>query len=262
MKLSIIIPCYNEDQTIKALLDALFQVDFPIPREIIVVDDGSIVNHRNFIKEEIEAKKIRFIRLSSNQGKGIAIRVGLKYAIGDIFIIQDADFEYFPTDIPRLLQPILNREVDVVYGTRFSQESELITSSHSFGNALLTFLTNLLYNQKLTDMETGYKLFTRKVLNKINFQSREFEFEPEITANMVMNGFKIKELPIKYKYRSYGYAKINWLDGIESALVLLKYRIFQNSKTFDLIYRIYKFHFKKIINKISKNTIYRIIRRI
>ena len=138
MKLSIIIPCYNEEYTIKNLLEHLFEVQFPIEREIIVIDDGSERNHREIIKEEINSKKIKFIRLPQNQGKGFAIRVGLKYASGDVFIIQDADFEYSPKDIPRLLPPILNKETDVVYGTRFATRPKKMTKSHYFANVLLT----------------------------------------------------------------------------------------------------------------------------
>ena len=124
MKLSIIVPCYNEEKTIKPLLNKLFEVKFPIEREIIVVDDGSRKNHKEIIKEEIISKKVKFIRLPKNEGKGIAIRIGLKYASGDILIIQDADLEYSPSDIPKLLEPILNNETEIVYGSRFESFSE------------------------------------------------------------------------------------------------------------------------------------------
>lgn len=252
MKLSIIIPCYNEEETIKPLLENIFETQFPIEREIIVVDDGSKINHREFIEEEIISKKIRFIRLRQNHGKGVAIRIGLKYASGDIFIIQDADFEYFPSDIPNLLGPILQNNVNVVYGTRFAKKPDFMSKSHYKANRILTKITNCFYHTNLTDMETGYKVFTRKVLNTITLTTREFEFEPEITAKLVLNGFNIKELPIKYKYRYFGSAKINWLDGIEGLLILYKFRFCPNSDFYDYIYRIYKFHAKKIIYKITK----------
>lgn len=251
MKLSIIIPCYNEEQTIRPLLASLFSVKFPVEREIIVVDDGSHKNHKEFLDQEIKLNQIKFIRLPRNQGKGIAIRIGLKYATGDVFIIQDADFEYFPEDIPLLLQPILNKETKVVYGTRFAVKPEQMAKSHYKANQLLTNITNFIYKTNLTDMETGYKLFTKEVLDKISLTTREFEFEPEITAQIVMNGYLIKEIPIKYQYRMFGAAKINWLDGVEGLLILFKFRYLPNSKLFQLFYRIYKFHVKKIIFRLT-----------
>ncbi|MFX0041187.1 MAG: glycosyltransferase family 2 protein [Promethearchaeota archaeon] len=252
MKLSIIIPCYNEDKTIKPLLNEFFKINFPIDYEIIVVDDGSKVNHKKYVAEEIKTKKVTFIRLPQNQGKGVAIRVGLKYATGDIFIIQDADFEYYPSDIPKLLEPILKREVNVVYGSRFYSKPKEMSKSHLIGNLFLTKLTNLLFNVNLTDMETGYKVFTRTVLENIELSAREFEFEPEITSQILLKGFKIKEYPIEYNIRRYGFAKINYFDGIEGALVLLKFRLFSSSKLFQFIYNVYKIHFKKIMKKIQK----------
>lgn len=252
MKLSIIIPCYNEEQTIKPLLNSIFKIKFPIDHEIIVVDDGSHRNHREIIKEEIILKKVKFIRLPENQGKGIAIRVGLKYTSGDVFIIQDADFEYFPSDIPKLLEPILKNEADVVYGSRFFIRPKFMSRSHYLANKFLTTLTNFIYHTKLTDMETGYKLFNKRILNNITLNTREFEFEPEITAKIVLNGYKIKELPIKYKYRNYGLSKINWLDGIEGLLILYQQRFCPNSQLYQFIYNVYKHHAKRIIFKMTK----------
>lgn len=252
MKLSIIIPCYNEEDTINELLTAIFEVNFPIEREIILVDDGSNRNHRELVEEEIKAKKIKFIRLPRNQGKGVALRVGLKHASGDIFVIQDADFEYFPTDIPKLLEPILKKETNVVYGTRFAKKPEKMASSHYLANMLLTRLTNFLYNSNLTDMETGYKVFTRKVLNKITLTTREFEFEPEITSKIIKNGFNIVEIPITYQYRKFGAAKINWLDGLEGVLMLIQQKFCPKSKLYQFIFNVYKFHIKKIVNKLTK----------
>ena len=250
MKLSIIIPCFNEENTIKPVINNLFTVEFPIEKEIIVVDDGSKLNHRNIIHEEINSNQIKFIRLHKNQGKGVAIRVGLKYATGDVFIIQDADFEYYPQDIPKLLNPLITQNYNVVYGTRFAKKPSMMSQSHYIANKFLTVLTNFLYKTDLTDMETGYKLFTKNSLKNINLNCREFEFEPEITAKLLLNGYKIKEIPIEYKYRQFGSAKINWLDGIESLLILIQYRFCPNSKLYQLLYRIYKFHIKKVINNI------------
>lgn len=262
MKLSIIIPCYNEENTIKPLLKALFQINFPIEREIIVVDDGSKKNHKDILNEEIKLRKVKFIRLPKNQGKGVAIRIGLKYAKGDIFIIQDADFEYLPSDIPMLLKPIINGETEVVYGTRSISFSKMMAKSHLFGNRLLTKFTNLLYKTNITDMETGYKVFTKKVLNKIELSAREFEIEPELTSKIIINGFKIKELPINYRYRNFGIAKINILDGFESLIILLKNRYFYDSISFQYLYRIFKFHFKKIGNKLLKAFFFYIRKRL
>jgi len=252
MLLSIIIPCYNEEDTIKDLLKELFSIEFPIDNEIIIVDDGSDVNHKILIRDEISSGKVKFIRLPQNQGKGIAIRIGLKYASGNIFIIQDADFEYFPADIPILLEPILNKETEVVYGTRFATSPKGMSKFHYLANMLLTKLTNFIYKSDITDMETGYKLFTRKVLEKISLKAREFEFEPEITAKIIMCGFKIKEIPIRYHYRKFGRAKINWLDGFEGLLVLIQQRFCLDSKIYQFIYEIYKFHIKKIIYRLTK----------
>ena len=252
MKLSIIIPCYNEDQTIKSLLQELFKVKFPIDKKIIVIDGGSYRDHKEILEDEIKNNTIKFIRISQNQGKGVAIRVGLKHASGDIFIIQDADFEYSPIDIPRLLEPILKKETNVVYGTRLSIRPKKMVKSHYFANVLLTKITNFIYKSNLTDMETGYKLFTKKILEKISLKTREFEFEPEITSKIILSGFKIKEIPILYQYRKFGQAKINWLDGLEGILILIQQRFCPDSKLYQFIYDTYKFHVKKVINKISK----------
>ena len=262
MKLSIIIPCYNEDKTINLLLNSLFKVKFPIENEIIIVDDGSKNNQIEFIREEVLHKNVRFVRLSQNQGKGVAIRIGLYFARGDILIIQDADLEYFPSDIPKLLRPILNKQTQVVYGTRFFGSSYQMAKTHLYGNIFLTKLTNFLYNSNLSDMETGYKMFTRKILNKLNLNAREFEFEPEITAKILLHGFSIIEIPIKYKYRNFGVTKINWLDGLESALILIQYRLFIESKIFRFLLKIYKYHIKNVFNKILKHTINKIYFRL
>ena len=250
MKLSIIIPCYNEDKTLKSLLKEIFNVKFPIEYEIIVVDDGSHNNHKHLILEEINSGKVKFIRLRQNQGKGFAIRVGLKYATGNIFIIQDADLEYLPDDIPKLLNPILNKKTEVVYGTRFLKKPEGMSKSHYTANRVLTQFTKILYNCNLTDIETGYKVFTKKALDKIRLNCREFEFEPEITSKFLLKGYKILEIPIVYQYRNHGTSKINWLDGFESLMILIRYRYFHKSLSYQYICKIYKYHVKKVLFKL------------
>lgn len=252
MKLSIIIPYYNEENTIKPLLERIYDLNFPIPIEIIIVDDGSKIPLKELIQEEISQNRVKVISLPKNQGKGIAIRIGLKYATGDIYVIQDSDLEYFPEDIPQLLLPIINQEVNVVYGTRLKKRPKNMARSHLIGNILLTKITNWLYNSNLTDMETGYKLFTKEILDKITLTTREFEFEPEITAKIIKKGYSIKEIPIKYRYREYGVAKINIFDGLESLLILLQYRFFPNSKLFQYLNKIYKFHTKNKLDKILR----------
>lgn len=252
MKLSIIIPYYNEKNTIKPLLDRIYKQDFPIPIEIIIVDDGSKTPLKNLIQDEISSNRVKVITLPENQGKGIAIRVGLKYTTGNIFVVQDSDLEYFPEDIPKLLLPIINNEVQVVYGTRLKKRPKNMTKSHLIGNIFLTKVTNILYNANLTDMETGYKLFTKEILDKISLNTREFEFEPEITSKIIKQGYRIKEIPIKYKYREHGVAKINIFDGLESLLILLQFRFFPTSKLFRYLFNIYKYHIKNNLNKILK----------
>ncbi len=251
MKLSIIIPCYNEDRTIRGVLEQIFEVQFPINREIIIVDDGSDTNQSTQIKDFIDKNLVKFFRLKQNHGKGFAIRIGLQRSTGDMILIQDADLEYQPKDILRLLSPIMKKEAKVVFGTRFDSNSIKMSKSHYFGNKLLTRITNLLYGSKITDMETGYKLFSKDILKSIHLNSREFEFEPEFTSKVLLGGYKIIEVPISFHYRKYDETKINVFDGIESLIVLFQNRFFQNSKFFDYFYRIYKFHMKKILTKIS-----------
>ena len=250
MKLSIIIPYYNEENTIKPLLERIYNQEFPIPIEIIIVDDGSEIPLKELISRELFQNHVKIITLPENQGKGIAIRVGLKYAAGDVFVIQDSDLEYFPEDIPKLLMPIVNNEVKVVYGTRLEKRPKNMAKSHLIGNILLTKITNILYNANLTDMETGYKLFTKEILDKITLNTREFEFEPEITAKIIKQGYRIREMPINYKYREHGVAKINIFDGFEGLLILLRHRFFPHSELFQYLYNVYKFHIKSKLNKL------------
>lgn len=235
MKLSIIIPVYNEEKTIKQILTRVIKAKLQsgIEKEIIVVDDGSTDKTLRVLSEfKIQKLKFKFLRHNKNQGKGVAVRTGLKYTTGDFIIIQDADLEYDPNDYKRLLIPILEKKAEVVYGNRFEDyplkiwgEDKTILPTHWVGNMILTLVTNLLYGSNLRDMESGYKLFSKKVLDKIDLKARRFEFEPEITAKILKRGYKIIEVPITVSPRTYKEGKkIGWKDGVIAIWTLIKYR--------------------------------------
>lgn len=233
MKLSIIIPVYNEKATIKELLTRVLKTQLPIESEILVIDDGSTDGTTQILKSQQERwPKIKFFFHKINLGKGAAVRTGLVNARGDIFLIQDADLEYNPEDYNRLLAPIITKKSSVVYGSRFidlklklfgPDKTPFIT--HYFGNKFLNFLTNFFFGSSITDMETGYKVFTREVFKKLTLKASRFDLEPEITAQILKNGFKIHEVPISFKARSYQEGKkITWRDGLQALKVLLKYK--------------------------------------
>ena len=244
MKLSIIIPCYNEDNTIKQVLENILMLKFPIEREVIIIDDGSKFIQNKYIKNYIDNKTVRFHRLKNNHGKGFAVRIGLKLASGDIFLIQDADLEYNPKDILKMLKPLLESKAKIIFGTRFYSKAPRMSKLHYFGNIFLTRITNIFFRSKLTDMETGYKLFSKEILEKIQLHSIEFEFEPELTSKVLTLGYKIVEVPVSYQYRKYDKTKITFFDGIESLLVLIQNKLFQKSNSFNFLMRIYKYHIK------------------
>lgn len=241
MKLSVIIPVYNEINTIEEILSRVSQVN--LPKEVIVVDDFSTDGTREFLKQlEMDVHKspqnqIRFFFQDRNFGKGAALRTGIKKATGDILIIQDADLEYHPKEYPTLIEPILNGEADVVYGSRFlGSPRRVLMFWHTLGNKYLTFLSNLCTNLNLTDMETGYKVFKREVLDHIQLKSNRFGFEPEITAKIAKLNYRIYEVPISYSGRDYWEGKkINWLDGVKAVFSILKYN-FLESATQDTVY--------------------------
>lgn len=227
MKLSIVIPVYNESETLKKLLDKVLAVDLgKIEREIILVDDASSDGSANLIKEL--AKKHEGIKTyfhKENQGKGASLRDGFRETTGDYVIVQDADLEYDPRDYLKLLRELEEDEVEVVYGSRFSGNYEDMTNLHYFGNKTLTMLTNLLYGVLLTDMETCYKLLPGRFAREIEIKSNRFDFEPEITAKILKSGMRIKEVPITYKGRSFSEGKkITWKDGLIALWALIKYR--------------------------------------
>jgi glycosyltransferase involved in cell wall biosynthesis len=225
MTLTIIMPVYNERNTIEEILrrvDAVEHVD-----EIVIVDDGSIDGTRNIL-EEIQSQhpKVRLILHEKNIGKGAAVRTGIDAATSDLVLIQDADLEYDPRDYPALLQPISDDVADVVYGSRFMggpHRSAMFW--HMIANKLLTLMTNILYNSILTDMETGYKLFRREIIQAIPLRSKRFDFEPEITAKLLKRKVRLVEVPISFYPREYAEGKkIGLKDAFEAVWTLLKYR--------------------------------------
>ncbi len=229
MKLSIIIPVYNEEKTISKVIDAVLRIKFKIPTELIVVDDGSTDD----TVKQIDRKKVKLIVHGKNKGKGAAVRTGIDSATGDYIIIQDADLEYDPKFIVTLLDYVLDNKAKVVYGTRLKrmphlgkEESKPRFLLHYFGNRSLSLVTSVFYGQWLTDMETCYKLFPKKALNGITLKSRRFDFEPEITAKLIKKGYKILEVPIETKPRGYDEGKkLNtFKDGSMALFTLIKYR--------------------------------------
>jgi len=225
MKISVIIPVYNERKTIQEILRRVRAVDLgEIEKEIIVVDDGSTDGTPDILRLE-EDSTTRVIYKKENQGKGAAIRSALPNVTGDFVIIQDADLEYDPDDYREMITPILKGKAEVVYGSRFTGEHRNMLFWHMVGNKFLSLVTNVLYNTTLSDMETCYKLFKREALEGIEIKSNRFEFEPEITAKILKKKIRIYEVPISYAGREYSEGKkITWKDGILALWTLIKYR--------------------------------------
>lgn len=226
MKLSIIMPVYNEKATIREILKRVRAVDVGMEKEIIVVDDGSKDGTREILREEESRGDIKVLYHEKNMGKGAAVRTGIASATGDFVIIQDADLEYDPQDYPALLKPLLEGKTEVVYGSRFlGGYGSSMLSWHRFGNKFLTAATNLLYGSSLSDMETCYKAFKASVIKSIPLRSNRFEIEPEITAKILKRGYKILEVPIRYRGREFHEGKkISWKDGFSALWTLLRYR--------------------------------------
>lgn len=233
MKLSIVIPVYNEEKTITQVLARVSKVSIPgIEQEVIVVDDGS-TDTSNFKVQQTTYKGIKLLSHKQNMGKGAAVRTGIKHAKGEYIIIQDADLEYNPKDISKLIEPIQQNKAHVVYGTRlrrppnFSRDERLhIFKLHYLGNKFLSLLTSILYLHWVTDMESCYKLFPKKAVDVMTLRSRGFEFEPEITAKLIKSGYKIFEISISTNPRGYTEGKkLHTIrDGIKALLALIKYR--------------------------------------
>jgi len=228
--LSILMPVFNERATITTIIQRVMAVDAGCEKELVIVDDFSTDGTREFLKNlSVERRPgIKIVLHEHNQGKGAAIRTGLQHTTGEVVLIQDADLEYDPADYPKLLDPFLKGQADVVYGNRFhGGVHRVLYFWHSLGNQALTFLSNLLTNLNLSDMEVGYKAFRADVLKSITLKSNRFGFEPEVTAKVAKLGCRIYEVPIAYHGRTYAEGKkITWKDGISALWCLVRFRYF------------------------------------
>lgn len=225
--LSIIIPVYNEDATIGEVLQRVFAAKLDgWSKQVIVVDDGSTDKTREILASW--QKKATVIFQLRNQGKGAAVMTGVARARGDVILLQDADLEYSPSDYPKLLEPFSDPRVTVIYGSRFLGPHLSTMYLYALGNKLVTWVTNVLFNTNITDMETGYKVFRKSVIDGISIRSRRFDFEPEFTAKVLKAGHQIYEVPISYFGRKFSEGKkLTWRDGVIALFTLIYQRLFQ-----------------------------------
>jgi len=228
--LSVIVPVFNERTTVAEVIRRIRAVSLPVAVEVIVVDDGSS-DGTDKVLAALGDSTVRVINHGVNQGKGAAVRTGLESVRGDLVLIQDADLEYDPEDWNKLLEPLLRGKANVVYGSRFTGERKNMMPLHWMGNRFLSLVTNVLYSSTLSDMETCYKLFDRKVLEGITIESDNFDFEPEITAKVLRRGYRIYEVPISYAGREADEGKkITWRDGFGALAALVKFRFVRMDK--------------------------------
>lgn len=234
VKLSIVIPVYNEEQTITEVVERVRAVDIgSIEKEIIIANDGSSDGTRRVIDTSAWATDpaVKIYDNPINCGKGAAVRMGLRYATGDIVLIQDADLELDPAEYGTLLAPILAGTTEVVYGSRFLQPSGRLPLKARLGNRALTWLTNVLFGSRLTDMETAYKVFRRSAIEDIRLRCVGFDFEPELTAKLLLAGHRIVEIPVRYNPRRADEGKkLQWIDGVDAVYALLKCRFSRRSR--------------------------------
>jgi glycosyltransferase involved in cell wall biosynthesis len=226
VQLSVIIPAFNEQNTLEEIVRRVARID--VDKEIIVVDDCSTDGTMEVAQRLERAGTIRLIHHDKNQGKGAALRTGFAHARGDIVVVQDADLEYDPNELPKLMEPILAGKADVVYGSRFvgGESHRVLYFWHSVGNRFLTLASNMFTDLNLTDMETCYKLFRREVIQSITIEESRFGFEPEITAKVAKRGFRIYECGISYSGRTYDEGKkIGWKDGVRALYCIVKYNV-------------------------------------
>lgn len=231
-KVSLIIPVFNESSHLQRFLELIDNLELPIEKELVIVDDCSSDNSADVLRNYNFRSAVQLIFQQRNQGKGAALRTGIEHATGDIIGIQDADFEYEPTDIPRLLQPLLDNKADVVFGSRFKKTNpQVFRTFHYLINRVLTIYSNLCSGLYLTDMETCYKFFAADVLRHIRLESNRFGFEPEVTAKIARLKLRVYELPISYYPRNYLEGKkITWKDGIAAFRHITYYNFFIKSR--------------------------------
>lgn len=229
-KISVVMPCYNEINTIETIINRVLSVDLGLEKELVIVDDMSTDGTREYLTALQNKNGISLVFHDVNRGKGAALRTGFANSNGDIIIIQDADLEYDPEEYTKLLKPILEDDADVVYGSRFvgSESHRVLYFWHSLGNRFLTLLSNVFTNLNLTDMEVCYKVFRKEILDVITLQEDRFGFEPEFTSKIAKHNFSVYEVGISYHGRTYAEGKkINWKDGVRAIYVIIKYGLFR-----------------------------------
>lgn len=222
MKLSVVMPVYNESPTLKEIIERVMKVK--MEKELIIVDDGSTDGSREILSK-INDGHIQIYLHDKNRGKGAALNTAFKHVTGDIVVVQDADLEYYPEEYEKLIEPIMEGKADVVYGSRFWGKQRVFMFTHLIGNKLINLLVNVLYNMTFTDIETGFKAFRTDVLKKINFHAQGFDIEVEMTAKFCKNRLKIYEVPVSYAGRTYEEGKkIRWWDGLVALYKIIWYR--------------------------------------